>query len=104
MSSSFEESSRSEPIPLVPFVTVLSFISLASVLGNCLVCLAMYQQPRLRTVMHYSMLSLGKSRAVTSIYIYNWSENCFILSQSDIRVDKSVKFLPPPQPNRQFPL
>ncbi|XP_028391820.1 dopamine receptor 2-like isoform X2 [Dendronephthya gigantea] len=54
-----ENFSESEGIPMAPFVTVLCFISVASVLGNSLVCLAMYQQPRLRTVMHYSMLSLA---------------------------------------------
>ena len=60
MSETLEGDSETEAIPIVPFAVVLCFISLASVLGNCLVCLAMYQQPRLRTVMHYPMLSLGK--------------------------------------------
>lgn len=60
LSDTLDDNTRHEPIPLVPFVVVLCFISLASMFGNCLVCIAIYQQPRLRTVMHYSMLSLGK--------------------------------------------
>ena len=81
MSTTLEGDSGSEPIPLVPFVVVLCFISLASVLGNCLVCLAMYQQPRLRTVMHYPMLSLGKSKKDTK-KITTGTTSWFIIKSS----------------------
>jgi hypothetical protein len=77
---------------------VLSFISLASVLGNCLVCLAMYQQPRLRTVMHYSMLSLGKSRTVTSIYISGARTVLFYHNLTSVSTKASNFCLPPPPP------
>ena len=46
-------------VPVAPIVTVLCFISLCSLVGNGLVCLAIYQQPRLRTVMHLPLLSLA---------------------------------------------
>lgn len=45
--------------PSVPVVTVLCFVSVCSILGNSLVCIAIYQQSRLRTVMYLPMLSLA---------------------------------------------
>lgn len=46
-------------IPVVPVVVVLCFVSVCSIIGNSLVCVAIYQQPRLRTVMYLPMLSLA---------------------------------------------
>lgn len=50
---------REPEFPVVPVVVILGILSVGTVIGNSLVCLAIYTHPALRHVTYFSIFSLG---------------------------------------------
>lgn len=46
-------------VPRTPLVVILAFLSFSTVLGNCVICFAIYNHPALRHVTYLSIFSLA---------------------------------------------